>query len=99
MLWYQAEVHTGLLIDLITSRSFQIQQARQQVCADIQGHDTPHDATDFGIKEWRYQLLDETRTGNVIGFEDQVSLGFPQFHGVLQLSCLPALSATAMSGR
>ena len=59
-------------------------------------HYPAHDATNFGIKEWRHQLLDQSRTGNVVGIEDQDDFGVHQFHGILQRRGFAAFSRGAM---
>ena len=70
MLRHQVKIHSRLLVHLIAAGPFEVEQPRQQICADIQGHDAPHYATHLGIEKWRHELFDQTAAGNVIGVED-----------------------------
>src|SRR5438132_3537305 len=48
---YEPHVHTSLLVDLITSRSFQVQQPGQAIPANVPGDHPAHDRPNSGIEE------------------------------------------------
>ncbi len=92
MLGHEAEVHAGLLIDLVAAGPFQIQQACEQIRSGIHRHHAAHDSPDFRIKEWCHELLYQPRTGNVIRIENQDDFGGHEFHGIFQCRCFAALA-------
>src|SRR5580692_7113976 len=96
MLRYEAEIHSRLLIDLITTRSFQIQQTREQVRTRIHRHYSAHYAAHFDIEERRNQLLDQPCSRNVVRIENQDDLGRYVFHCVFQRRSLAAFASCAM---
>ena len=96
MLRNEAEIHAGLLIDLIATGALQIEHAGKQVAAAIQGDNPAHYAADFGIEKRSDQLLDQARAGNVVGVEDENNFRLHQLHGILQRGRLATLAFRTM---
>ena len=98
MLGHEAKVHARLLIHLVAARRSRSEQSREQIGAGVQRNHPAHDSADFQIEEWRDQLFNKPRAGNVIRVENQDDFGLTNSMASLSAAALPPLPPARWKG-
>ena len=73
VLRHESEIHSRLLVDLISAGALQVEQPRQEAAIHIVWDDAPHHRANLRIEEWRHQLLQQLRSGNVVRVKEEVN--------------------------